>query len=134
MIQKTSVLTLLFLLLINISSCKKNVIKVNEDYVGYWTESVDTNSDRCLMTLNISSSGHAKYYTDTHMSDCTYVNKVSGKAKVNNEESRITISLHTYKIALKPTKIDTITFVRDPIKSAMKMEFDGKTLYKIIGR
>jgi hypothetical protein len=108
------------------NSCRKNVIKVDENYVGDWTEERH-GSNTCYWTLNISNDGFAHYGTNTHLSDCMNRNKIKGKAKVNKNSMRI--GIYTYSISMKPTFIDTL-YIFDQGKFNMKMVFDGRTLLK----
>ncbi len=124
--KKTFLILFILTILFVGNSCRKNVIKVDKNYIGDWIEK-GRGSNTCYMNLNISNDGFAHYGSNTHMSDCMNMKKVKGKAKINNNSMRI--GIHTYTISMKPTFIDTLD-VFDVGKFNMKMVFEGDTLYK----
>jgi len=123
----------LIVLLLGIGSCRKNVIKVDSNYIGYWFPSGVITGNSCCLDLTITAEGHATYKDIVGSSDCRNAGS-SGIAKVNDKSMRI--GSKTYRLDMKPTVIDTMSFVifASQNKTAMKMVLDGDTLYKIIGK
>lgn len=135
MLKMKNTIKILFMsmLLLEIYSCRKNVVKVDSNYVGYWFPGGAVTGNSCCLDLTITDDGHATYKDIMGSSDCRNAGS-SGIAKVNNSSMRI--GSKTYKLDMKPTAIDTLSFniFASQNKTAMKMVLNGDTLFKIIGK
>jgi hypothetical protein len=114
------------------STCKRNVIKVNRDYVGEWSESELNTRGACFLHITISSKGDGATESWGNESDCNRDQKTDGKARTNGKV--LSIGLRKFKINEKPTPVDTLD-VRvgfREFRSVMRMQLDNHILYKLI--
>jgi hypothetical protein len=119
-------------LMITASTCKRNVIKVNRDYVGEWSEGEQTTRGFCFLHITISSKGDGATESWGDESDCKRAQKTDGKARTNGKS--LSIGLRKFKVIEEPTRMDTMD-VRvgfREFKSAMRMQLDDHILYKLL--
>ena len=133
--RKTVSIAFLLIIVFVAHSCRKNVIKVDDNYVGYWMEDY-RGGDYCYMVLDISESGHAHYFASNHLTDCD--NKgIKGVSRLNNKS--MSIGLTVLKIIEEPTVIDTIvvdthsSLIKSTMKMVLKNQRDKvtRTFYKL---
>jgi hypothetical protein len=127
-----------FLLLagFSINSCKKEIIHVDPDFVGYWAWPYDNST--CNMAIVIGQGSNFRYYSPTEMSDCKRYPDVSGTAKADKKNIRV--GVHTFSITQLPSRMDTLVVTYSDGccsqfgKAVWQMKIDNKLYYKIIGK
>ncbi len=119
-------------IMITASTCKRNVVKVNRDFVGEWSESELNTKGSCFLHITISSKGDGATESWGDESDCKRDQKTNGKARIKGK--KLSIGLRGFRINEKPTPIDTIDArvgFRE-FRSVMRMQLDDHILYKLL--
>ncbi len=128
---------LLLCVMVIASSCRKDIVHVDPDFVGYWATTYYPGT--CNMAINIGSDSQFHYYSPTELSDCRRYSDISGLAKADNKSIQVGL-LHSFHLNQKPFRIDTLHFVYDDGGSTQfgqavwQMQVDGAVYYKVIGK
>ncbi|GEM_PF-4643658 len=111
----TPIVTVMAVCLLITTSCKKQVHKVNEDYVGYW-EALENNS---FYFFNIESNSDAEYEENTAGA---FVN-FTGKVRLRNDRLNIA-RLKGFKVDQHPAPVNDSSMV-------WSMVLDGVTYFTV---
>ena len=133
--RKITLFAFLLIVVFVMQSCRKNVIKVDDNYVGYWIEN-HHGGDYCNMVLDISESGRAHYFASNNLTDCNKKG-IKGVARVNKRSMRIGFTV--IEIIEEPTVIDVTlvethdSFVQSTTKMVLKDNRCGaaRTFYRL---
>ena len=128
--KKKTIFLFAFLCLLLNNSCRKNVINIDPNYIGNWSES--SKPDNCTLSIIIDSDGKAVSESKSSLSDCQRNPTHHGKAKTDGKTLKI--GFIKYKIVEKPTIIDTMEVWTDfgQGKTIMRMKLDEFVLYKLL--
>jgi hypothetical protein len=119
------------------NSCRKDIVHVDPDFVGYWATNYDPGT--CNMAIVISSGSQFHYYSPTELSDCKRAPDISGLAKADDKIIKVG-QFHSYTINQKPFRMDTLHFVYSDGccsqfgQAVWQMKVDGTVYYKVIGK
>jgi hypothetical protein len=127
---------ILLFIALGVNSCKKEIVRVDPDFVGYWAWPYDNST--CNMAIVIGQGSDFRYYSPTQMSDCSRSPDISGKAKTDKKSIRV--GIHTFSITEMPSRMDTLVVVYSDGccsqfgKSVWQMKIDNHLYYRIIGK
>lgn len=97
---------------ISLTSCKKKIHKVNEDYIGYW----EGDDDSKLYTFDIADDSQATYEEIGAFSNVSITNKL----RIRDEKMRLGV-IKRFTVDQHPTSTDS--------GNVWTMVLDGVTYY-----
>jgi hypothetical protein len=128
-------LTFLFGLLLFIS-CHKTVNKTDPEYIGIWAQKRTDTKDCGPYVLEISASGHGRYYSTSREHECSSGERNSFKGKIKKEQNDlvlIRVLKRRFHIDQPPKQISTVKLdtAYGLAECSETMTLDGQDYYKV---